>query len=105
MTNTVAKVPLSERFNIRMIAFIGVIGFLIGYPIYVLIDAQIFEVVLDHSMTLGLTATLQNRASLSGAVSPTTTAQARQFCREAARRSPPRLWLRERPGCAPCSST
>src|SRR5437870_1578351 len=39
--DTAVKIPLSERFNIRMIVFIGVIGFLIGYPIYVLIDAQI----------------------------------------------------------------
>src|SRR5207244_2749565 len=31
----------------------------------VLIDAQIYEVVLDHSLSLGITATLQNRGSLS----------------------------------------
>jgi hypothetical protein len=35
------KVPLSERFNFRMIVFIAVIGFLVGYPVYVLIDAQV----------------------------------------------------------------
>jgi hypothetical protein len=41
MTNTAVKVPLSERINLRMIVFIGVIGFLVGYPIYILIDAQV----------------------------------------------------------------
>lgn len=39
--DSAAKIPLSERFNLRMIVFIGVIAFLIGYPIYVLIDAQL----------------------------------------------------------------
>src|SRR4051812_41154882 len=39
--NNVAKIPLSERFNLRMIIFIGVIAFLVGYPVYVLIDAQV----------------------------------------------------------------
>src|SRR5207249_8010328 len=39
--DTAVKVPLSERINLRMIVFIGVIGFLVGYPIYVLIDAQV----------------------------------------------------------------
>src|SRR4051794_32598742 len=39
--NAPPKVPLSERFNLRMIVFIGVIGFLVGYPTYVLIDAQL----------------------------------------------------------------
>jgi general secretion pathway protein D len=33
-------------------------------PRQVLIDAQIFEVVLDNSISLGLTATLQNRGTL-----------------------------------------
>jgi hypothetical protein len=41
MTNSAVKIPFSERFNLRMILFITVIGFLVGYPIYVLIDAQV----------------------------------------------------------------
>ena len=35
-----AKVPLRERINFRMLAFIGIIAVLVGYPVYVLIDAQ-----------------------------------------------------------------
>ena len=37
---TAVKVPLGERVNLRMLVFIAVIGFLVGYPIYILIDAQ-----------------------------------------------------------------
>src|SRR5437773_7279709 len=40
-TGSAIKVPLGERINIRMVVFIAVIGFLVGYPIYVLIDAQL----------------------------------------------------------------
>ena len=41
MTETAVKIPLSERFNFRMVVFVAVIVFLVGYPIYVLIDAQL----------------------------------------------------------------
>jgi hypothetical protein len=37
----VAKVPLSERFNFRLIFFFGFIALLIGYPVWTLIDAQL----------------------------------------------------------------
>ena len=35
------KVPLRERFNLRMIFFIGFVALLIGYPVYVMIDMQV----------------------------------------------------------------
>jgi hypothetical protein len=35
------KVPWSERINFRMLALIAVIGVLVGYPVYVLIDTQV----------------------------------------------------------------
>jgi hypothetical protein len=35
------KIPLRERINFRMVLFIGLIALLVGYPIYVLIDAQV----------------------------------------------------------------
>jgi hypothetical protein len=35
------KIPLPERINIRMIAFIAIIAVVVGYPIYVMIDAQV----------------------------------------------------------------
>lgn len=41
MTTATAKVPLSERFNLRMFAFIGIIAVLVGYPLYVLISEQV----------------------------------------------------------------
>ena len=40
-TTATPKVPFYERINLRMLIFIGVIGFLVGYPIYVLIEAQL----------------------------------------------------------------
>jgi hypothetical protein len=39
--DTAVKVPLSERFNFRMLAFIGIIAVLVGYPVYVLVDQQL----------------------------------------------------------------
>src|SRR5688572_17199334 len=39
--SSAVKVPLSERINLRMIAFIAIIGVLVGYPVYVMIDAQV----------------------------------------------------------------
>lgn len=36
-----AKVPLSERINVRMIGFIAVIAILVGYPVYIMIDQQL----------------------------------------------------------------
>src|SRR5207244_2753932 len=41
-------------------------------PRQVLIDAQIYEVTLDESLSIGLSAILQNRGTLAG---PTGTAQ------------------------------
>ena len=35
------KIPLRERFNLRMIFFIGLIALLVGYPVYVMIDMQV----------------------------------------------------------------
>ena len=37
----VEKVPLRERFNLRMVFFIGFVALLIGYPVYVMIDMQV----------------------------------------------------------------
>src|SRR5437588_6630809 len=36
-----AKVPLSERINLRMIVFIAIIALLVGYPVYILISEQL----------------------------------------------------------------
>src|SRR5437870_4226482 len=38
--NPATKVPLSERFNLRIIAFVCIIAVLVGYPVYVLISDQ-----------------------------------------------------------------
>lgn len=35
------RIPLSERINMRAIVFVGVLGLIIGYPVYVLIDSQL----------------------------------------------------------------
>jgi hypothetical protein len=35
------KVPLSERFNLRLLIFIGVIAILVGYPVCVLVQQQL----------------------------------------------------------------
>jgi len=35
------KIPLSERFNFRVIIFVGVIALLVGYPVYVLVREQV----------------------------------------------------------------
>ena len=35
------KVPLSERINFRLVAFIAVIALLVGYPVYVMVDQQV----------------------------------------------------------------
>src|SRR3954466_8668129 len=42
-----AKVPLRERINFRMLAFIAIIAVLVGYPVYVLIDAQLSGGIKD----------------------------------------------------------
>src|SRR5215218_8793498 len=39
--NPAAKVPLGQRFNFRIIAFIGIIAVLVGYPLWVLVDQQL----------------------------------------------------------------
>ena len=42
MSNSAAaKVPLSQRVNLRIVAFIAVIALLVGYPVYVLISEQV----------------------------------------------------------------
>jgi hypothetical protein len=41
MSTAAAKVPLSERINLRMVAFVAIIAVLIGYPLWVMIDAQV----------------------------------------------------------------
>jgi hypothetical protein len=45
--DTAVKVPLSERINFRMLFFIGLIAVLIGYPVYVLIEAQVTGGIRD----------------------------------------------------------
>ena len=37
----VPKVPLRERFNFRMLFFIGLIAVMVGYPIYVMLDMKL----------------------------------------------------------------
>ena len=39
--DTAVKVPLSERINFRLVAFIGVIALMVGYPVYVMVDQQV----------------------------------------------------------------
>src|SRR4051812_28573199 len=41
------KVPLSERINVRMIVFFGVIGLLIGYPVYWFVHEQLTGGISD----------------------------------------------------------
>ncbi len=45
--NPRARIPLSQRINLRMIVFIGVIVMLVGYPVYTLIDAQLTGGIKD----------------------------------------------------------
>jgi hypothetical protein len=47
--NPPARVPLSERINLRLIVFIGIMTVLVGYPVYVLIDAQVSHGVKQGS--------------------------------------------------------
>src|SRR6185503_20169265 len=39
--DSAVKVPLSERFNFRIIIFAVIIGVVVGYPIYILLSEQI----------------------------------------------------------------
>ena len=41
------KIPLSERINIRMIIFFGVMALLIGTPVYIYIDSVMHEGIKD----------------------------------------------------------
>src|SRR4051812_44587902 len=41
MTQATAKVPLSERINIRMVFFILIIGTVLGWPVYLVISEQV----------------------------------------------------------------
>jgi hypothetical protein len=45
--DAVAKFPLSERINLRMIVFFGVIGLLIGYPVYWFVHEQLTGGISD----------------------------------------------------------
>jgi len=47
MTESTAKVPLSERINIRMIVFFGIMALLIGAPVYIYIDSVMHEGIKD----------------------------------------------------------
>lgn len=42
-----AKLPLRQRVNLRLIVFFAAIALVIGYPIYVLIDAQVSGGIKD----------------------------------------------------------
>jgi hypothetical protein len=41
------KVPLSDRINLRMIAFFGVLLVLIGYPVYIYLDSAVHGGIKD----------------------------------------------------------
>ncbi len=45
--DTAVKVPLSERINIRMILFFGVMLVLIGYPVYIYLDSAVHGGIKD----------------------------------------------------------
>ncbi|HEX3357592.1 MAG TPA: hypothetical protein VHS31_11535 [Tepidisphaeraceae bacterium] len=45
--DTAVKVPLSERINIRMILFFGVMLALIGYPVYIYLDSAVHGGIKD----------------------------------------------------------
>ena len=40
------KIPLSDRINLRMIAFFGVLLVLIGYPVYIYLDSAVHGGIL-----------------------------------------------------------
>ena len=42
-----AKIPFSERFNIRLIAFVAIAALLVGYPVYILVREQVSGGVRD----------------------------------------------------------
>src|SRR5437868_8282170 len=41
------KVPISDRINLRMIAFFGVLLVLIGYPVYIYLDSAVHGGIKD----------------------------------------------------------
>src|SRR3954462_13507334 len=42
------KVPLSQRINLRMILFFGVLAFLIGAPVYIYVDSAVHGGIKNH---------------------------------------------------------
>src|SRR3954470_16429474 len=46
-TDSAIHVPLSERINLRMVVFFGVIGLLIGYPVYWFVHEQVTGGISD----------------------------------------------------------
>src|SRR5437667_180982 len=44
---TTAKIALSERINLRMLAFFGVLILLVGYPVYIYVDSAVHGGIKD----------------------------------------------------------
>jgi len=42
-----ANIPLSERINIRMLIFFGVLALMVGYPVYIYVDSVMHEGIKD----------------------------------------------------------
>lgn len=51
--DTAVQAPLSERINIRLVVFLGVILLLIGYPAYLFIDTKLSHGVWEGKDELG----------------------------------------------------
>jgi hypothetical protein len=47
MTNT-AKIPLSERFNFRILFFAAAVAVIVGYPLYIFVDSALSGGIKDH---------------------------------------------------------
>lgn len=45
--DSAVKVPLSERINIRMLIFFGVLVLMVGYPVYIYVDSVMHEGIKD----------------------------------------------------------
>ena len=45
--DSAVKAPLSERINIRMLVFFGVLAVMVGYPVYIYIDSVMHEGIKD----------------------------------------------------------
>src|SRR2546421_1346181 len=46
---TTIKIPLTDRINLRMLAFFGVLIVLVGYPIYIYVDSAIHHGIKQTS--------------------------------------------------------